>query len=49
MYNQNYLGNFNGFIKVKFNNLQNKLIKQGELDLIISEKNKFKRSKISIR
>ncbi|MDA9743576.1 hypothetical protein N9U90_02905 [Candidatus Pelagibacter sp.] len=38
MYNQNYLGNFNGLIKVKFNNLQNKLIKQGELDLIISEK-----------
>ncbi len=38
MYNKNYVGNLNGIFKVKFNNLNNKLINQGEVDFIINEK-----------
>ena len=38
LYNEDYIGNFNGKLKIKFNELNNKLIKKGELDLIINEK-----------
>ena len=37
-YNKNYLGNLNGKIKIEFKDLNNKLIKNGILDLIIREK-----------
>ena len=32
-----YLGNLNGILKIKFDKLNNKLIKQGEISLIINE------------
>ena len=38
LYDQKYLGNFNGILKIKFNELNNKLIKSGFVDIIISEK-----------
>ena len=37
-YNEDFLGNFNGKIKFEFNNLNNKLIKNGEIILNINEK-----------
>ena len=37
-YDENYMGNLNGFIKIKFDELNNKLIKEGELKLSINEK-----------
>ena len=37
-YDENYLGNLNGNFKIKFNELNNKLIKNGELQLNINEK-----------
>ena len=38
LYNKNYLGNLGGDFKIKFNELNNKLIKSGELEFNISEK-----------
>ena len=38
LYNENYLGNLNGALKIKFDEMNNKLIKDGELDFIIKEK-----------
>ena len=38
LYNENYLGNLNGLFVVKFDKLNNKLIKKGEIKLIINEK-----------
>ena len=37
-YDEDYLGNLNGNFKIKFNELNNKLIKNGELQLNINEK-----------
>ena len=37
-YDKNYLGNFSGVFKVKLKNLNNKLIKSGELEFNINEK-----------
>ncbi len=37
-YNEDFLGNFNGKIKFEFNNLNNRLIKNGEIILNINEK-----------
>ena len=37
-YDENYLGNINGDLKIKFNDLNNKLIKNGEIDININEK-----------
>ena len=39
LYDESYLGNFNGLLKIKFKNLDNKLIKNGEIDLVFNEKN----------
>ena len=39
LYDKSYLGNFNGLLKIKFKNLDNKLIKNGEIDLVFNEKN----------
>ena len=38
LYDKNYLGNFNGILKIKFKDLNNKLIKSGEIDFVINEK-----------
>ena len=38
LYEENYLGNLNGLMKIKFDNLNNKLIKKGEINLNIKEK-----------
>ena len=38
LYDENYLGNLNGLFVVKFDKLNNKLIKKGEIKLIINEK-----------
>ena len=38
LYDENYLGNFNGVLKIKFEDLKNKLIKSGEIDFKIKEK-----------
>ncbi len=52
LYDESYLGNFNGLLKIKFNDLNNKLIKSGQIDFLISEKKiivkeaKFKLDKI---
>ena len=37
-YNENYLGNLNGLLKIKFDDLNNKLIKMGEIKLTVNEK-----------
>mgnify|MGYP000444910699 CR=1 FL=1 len=37
-YNENYLGNLNGLLNIKFDKLNNKLIKKGEIKLTINEK-----------
>ena len=44
LYDENY-SNLNGLFVIKFDKLNNKLIK-GEIKLIINEKNSYKRSKI---
>ncbi len=36
-YNEEYLGNFNGVLKIKFKDLKNKLIKKGEIDFLVNE------------
>tara|TARA_Y100000768_G_scaffold386478_1_gene374984 strand:+ start:717 stop:2081 length:1365 start_codon:yes stop_codon:yes gene_type:complete len=52
IYNEKYLGNLNGNLKIKFDKLKNKLIKNGQIDFIFSEKKiilnkaKFKLDKI---
>ena len=38
IYNQTYLGNLNGLFKIKLENINNKLIKDGYLDFKINEK-----------
>ncbi len=38
LYDEDYLGNFNGILKIKFKELDNKLIKSGELKLRVNEK-----------
>ena len=38
LYDKNLLGNINGLLKIKFDKLNNKLIKSGEIDLLINEK-----------
>ena len=38
MYDENYINNVNGELKIKFKDLNNKLIKNGELDLIVNDK-----------
>ena len=38
LYDENYLGNLSGSLKINFNELNNKLIKKGELEFIINEK-----------
>ena len=49
LYNENYLGNLNGLFKIKFDKLNNKLIKKGEIKLIINEKKiKIKEAKFII-
>jgi hypothetical protein len=46
---ENYIGNINGILKIKFDNLKNKLIKRGNLDILISEKNiKLTAAKINL-
>ena len=48
-YDKSYLGNFNGNFKIKFKDLNNKLIKNGEIDFVISEKNiSIKNSKFQL-
>ena len=37
-YKENYLGNLNGKLQIKFEELRNKLIKKGEIDLLFKEK-----------
>ena len=36
-YNKDYIGNFNGNLKIKFNDLKNKLIKNGQIEFLINE------------
>ena len=38
LYDKSYFGNLNGLLKIKFNQLKNKLINEGELSFLISEK-----------
>ena len=38
MYDKNYLGNINGNFEIKLDELDNKLIKKGEINFIINEK-----------
>ena len=48
-YDENYLGNFNGKLKINLDNLNNKLIKGGSIDLIINEKKIiFKEAKFNL-
>ena len=48
-YDESLIGNLNGVIKIKFDNLNNKLIKKGNLDILISEKNiKLTAAKINL-
>ena len=37
-YDENFLGNLNGILKIKFKQLKNKLIKNGETEFVINEK-----------
>ncbi len=37
-YNESYIGNINGKLKIKFDSIQNKIIDKGEIDLKINEK-----------
>ena len=37
-YNESYIGNINGKLKLKFDSIQNKIIDEGEIDLKINEK-----------
>ena len=39
LYDEDYLGNFNGILKIKFEDLKNKLIKSGEIDFVFNEQN----------
>ena len=34
LYDENYLGNLNGNLKLKFDELNNKLIKKGEIEIL---------------
>ena len=38
LYDEKYIGNLNGIFKIKFKDLNNKLIKSGEIDFVINEK-----------
>ncbi len=37
-YDENILGNLNGLLKIKFDKLDNKLLKKGEIDFVINDK-----------
>ena len=37
-FDENFVGNFNGKLKIKFDDLKNRLIKKGEIDFAINEK-----------
>ena len=37
-FDENFVGNFNGKLKIKFDDLKNRLIKKGEIDFEINEK-----------
>ena len=37
-YDENYLGNLNGVLKIKFDELKNRLLKKGEIEIIVKEK-----------
>ena len=43
-YDKNYLGNLSGKLKIKFNNLDNRLIKNGEAEIFINEQKIFLRN-----
>ena len=46
---ENLIGNLNGTLKIKFENLNNRLIKSGNIDILITEKNiKFSQAKINL-
>ncbi len=38
LYDEKFVGNFNGILKIKFDELDNKLIQNGEINLVINEK-----------
>ena len=38
LYDEKFIGNFNGTLKIKFNELDNKLLQNGEINLVINEK-----------
>ena len=49
LYDKSYFGNLNGLLKIKFNQLKNKLINEGELSFLISEKSlKLNRTKFNL-
>ncbi len=49
LYDQSYFGNLNGLLKIKINQLNNKLINEGELSFLISEKSlKLNRIKFNL-
>ena len=38
LYDEKFVGNFNGILKIKFDELDNKLLENGEINLVINEK-----------
>ena len=38
LYDEKFVGNLNGLLKIKFEEINNKLLKKGEIDLLINEK-----------
>jgi hypothetical protein len=38
LYDEKFVGNFNGILKIKFDELDNKLLQNGEINLVINEK-----------
>ena len=38
LYDEKFIGNFNGTLKIKFDELDNKLLQNGEINLVINEK-----------
>ena len=41
LYDEKFVGNFNGILKIKFDELDNKLLQNGEINLVINEKKLF--------
>ena len=37
LYDEKFVGNFNGILKIKFDKLDNKLLQNGEINLVINE------------